>query len=144
MRTKRCTHCFLGHDSDINDVAFFPSGNLVCSASDDSTCRMFDMRARGTVNLLAHDEKTGSIVTSVVASKSGAFLIAGYEDATACAWDVTSQEMRFHQLGGPQVTKSREQAGHEARIECLALNSDGNALASGSWDSTVLVWSGSK
>ena len=102
------------------------------------------MRARGTVNLLAHDEKTGSIVTSVVASKSGAFLIAGYEDSTACAWDVTSQEMRFHQLGGPQVARNREQAGHEGRIECLALNPTGNALATGSWDSTVIVWTGCK
>ena len=40
----RCTYTFDGHDSDINSVDFFPDGQAFGTGSDDSTCRLFDMR----------------------------------------------------------------------------------------------------
>lgn len=103
------------------------------------------MRARCTINLLSHEAKTGSIVSSIGVSHSGAFLIAGYEDCTACAWDVTSKDMRFHQLGSGRDTGGhRGQAGHTGRVECLGVSTDGQAIATGGWDNMVLVWSGAK
>ena len=106
---------------------------------------MFDTRSRGTINLLSHDEKTGSVVSSIAVSRSGAFLIAGYEDCTACAWDVTSKDMRFHQMGsGKAAVSSGSQGGHVGRVQCLGLNTDGQAVATGGWDNMVLVWSAAK
>ena len=36
---------YWGHESDVNAVKFFPDGNAVGSGSDDSSCRLFDLRA---------------------------------------------------------------------------------------------------
>jgi guanine nucleotide-binding protein G(I)/G(S)/G(T) subunit beta-1 len=44
LRTSQCTMTFTGHDSDINSVAFFPNGHAFGTGSDDSSCRLFDLR----------------------------------------------------------------------------------------------------
>ena len=37
MRTGDCVQVFEGHDSDINSVRFYPSGDAFATGSDDST-----------------------------------------------------------------------------------------------------------
>ena len=37
IRTGQCVQEFEGHESDINSVRFYPSGDAVASGSDDST-----------------------------------------------------------------------------------------------------------
>lgn len=39
IRTGRCVQEFDGHESDINSVRFYPSGDAVASGSDDATVR---------------------------------------------------------------------------------------------------------
>lgn len=43
MRTGECVQMFEGHDSDINSVRFYPSGDAFATGSDDATCRLFDL-----------------------------------------------------------------------------------------------------
>ena len=37
MRTGECVQVFEGHDSDINSVRFYPSGDAFATGSDDGT-----------------------------------------------------------------------------------------------------------
>jgi len=37
MRTGDCSQVFEGHESDINSVRFYPSGDAVATGSDDAT-----------------------------------------------------------------------------------------------------------
>ena len=37
MRTGQCVQSFEGHESDINAVRFFPSGDAFATASDDAS-----------------------------------------------------------------------------------------------------------
>lgn len=37
MRTSQCVQVFEGHESDINSVRFYPSGDAVATGSDDAT-----------------------------------------------------------------------------------------------------------
>ena len=37
MRTGECVQMFEGHDSDINSVRFYPSGDAFATGSDDAT-----------------------------------------------------------------------------------------------------------
>ena len=37
MRTGQCVQAFEGHESDINSVRFYPSGDAVATGSDDAT-----------------------------------------------------------------------------------------------------------
>lgn len=45
MRTGQCVQVFQGHDSDVNSVRFYPSGDAFATGSDDATIRLFDLRA---------------------------------------------------------------------------------------------------
>lgn len=55
IRDGMCKQTFPGHESDINAVAFFPSGNAFATGSDDATCRLFDIRADQELAMYSHD-----------------------------------------------------------------------------------------
>jgi guanine nucleotide-binding protein G(I)/G(S)/G(T) subunit beta-1 len=56
IRIGKCTQTFHGHESDINSVALFPNAKSFGTGSDDSSCRLFDMRCYGEVNSFANDK----------------------------------------------------------------------------------------
>ena len=118
---------FSGHESDINAVDFFPAGNVFGTGSDDASCRLYDLRAYRELMTYTHDKILCGI-TSVAFSYSGRFLFAGYDDFNCYVWDT---------LTGKQIGVL---AGHDNRVSCLGVSSDGQALCTGSWDSTLKVW----
>jgi guanine nucleotide-binding protein G(I)/G(S)/G(T) subunit beta-1 len=94
---------FAGHESDINAIQFFPDGNAFGTGSDDTSCRLFDIRADRELNiyqvclLLSHasgldvqirlidfqTQQSDQVlcgITSVAFSVSGRLLFAGYDD----------------------------------------------------------------
>eukprot|EP00753_Platysulcus_tardus_P016835 PLAT6071.2.p2 GENE.PLAT6071.2~~PLAT6071.2.p2 ORF type:complete len:352 (-),score=169.72 PLAT6071.2:292-1347(-) len=129
LRSGDCTHTFTGHESDINSVAFFPSGSAIGSGSDDSTCRLFDVRSYGQVSEFS-SERILCGITSVDFSRSGRLMAAGYDDYNAYIWDTLSSEQ-------PLVAQL---PGHENRVSTVTVNERGDALATGSWDATLGVW----
>jgi WD40 repeat protein len=74
-------------------------------------------------------EKVLPGVTSVTFSMSGRYFFVGYDDYNCNAWDTLKQEL-VYQLQP-----------HDNRVSCLGVSSDGLALATGSWDSLVRVFS---
>jgi len=130
IRTPGCQMTFLGHESDINSVNFFPSGDAFGTGSDDSSCRLFDLRACTQVNKYANS-KIICGVTSVGFSKSGRFLFAGYDDYYCYAWDTCDGD-RPESLDKNQT--------HSNRVSCVGVTSDGLALCTGSWDTTLKIW----
>lgn len=65
---------------------------------------------------------------SVSFSVSGRLLFAGYDDFNCNVWDV---------LKGERVGIL---TGHENRVSCLGVSSDGMALCTGSWDTFLKIW----
>ncbi|KAG8898341.1 histone deacetylase [Tulasnella sp. 403] len=127
IRTGKAVQTFVGHETDINAVSFFPNGDAFATGSDDASCRLFDIRADRELNTFTHDNILCAI-TSVAFSISGRILFGGYDDWTCNIWDT---------LKGERVGVLQ---GHENRISCLGVSSDGTALCTGSWDSTLKVW----
>lgn len=145
IRSGRATQTFTGHESDINAVQyvkfcwanisapcsrirfrFFPNGDAFATGSDDASCRLFDIRADRELNTFTHDNILCGI-TSVAFSISGRILFGGYDDWTCNVWDT---------LKGERVGVL---TGHENRVSCLGVSTDGMALCTGSWDSTLRV-----
>jgi guanine nucleotide-binding protein G(I)/G(S)/G(T) subunit beta-1 len=124
---KNCVKTFVGHDSDINSVQFFPDGNAFGTGSDDSSCRLFDIRAYGQLSKYL-DEKILCGITSITFSKSGAFLFGGYDDYCCYVWDTITGKWICPLIG------------HDNRVSCLGVSSDGQALCTGSWDTLLKVW----
>ncbi|EZF79069.1 guanine nucleotide-binding protein subunit beta, partial [Trichophyton rubrum MR1448] len=50
IRVGKAVQTFSGHESDINAIQFFPDGNAFGTGSDDTTCRLFDIRADRELN----------------------------------------------------------------------------------------------
>jgi len=127
IRSGKCVQTFQGHESDINAVQFFPSGTAFGTGSDDASCRLFDIRADRELMQYTHDNILCGI-TSVAFSISGRFLFAGYDDFNCNVWD----SLKGERVGTLQ--------GHENRVSCLGVSSDGMALCTGSWDSQLKIW----
>lgn len=129
IRAGKCIYTFdRFHSSDINSVAFFPEGYSVGTGSDDSTCRIFDLRCYGEVAAFGTEGITCGI-TSVSFSKSGRLLFAGYDDFKCCAWDTCVSDAPKFELEG-----------HENRVSCLGVSPDGTALCTGAWDTLLKIW----
>lgn len=105
---------------------FFPNGDAFATGSDDASCRLFDIRADRELISFTHDHILCGI-TSVAFSISGRLLFGGYDDWTCNVWDT---------LKGERVGVL---TGHENRVSCLGVSTDGMALCTGSWDSTLRV-----
>lgn len=125
--SRRSEMSFVGHESDINAVHFFPNGHAFSTGSDDASCRLYDLRAYSELMQYTHDKILCGI-TSVAHSLTGRFLFAGYDDFNCYVWDT---------LTGKQVGVL---AGHDNRVSCLGVCVDGYALCTGSWDSMLKVW----
>lgn len=126
IRTKRCVQTFTGHESDVNAVQFFPNGDAFATGSDDASCRLFDLRADTELCVYSQDSILCGI-TSVGFSVSGRLLFGGYDDFNCNVWDT---------LKGERVGIL---SGHENRVSCLGISSDGMALCTGSWDFSLKV-----
>lgn len=127
LRTGRCTRIYVGHESDINAIDAFPTGNAFATGSDDCSCRLYDLRADRELMRYASPE-IGSCVTSVSFSGSGRALFVAYDDTNVIAWDTL------------KASQNGVLAGHEDRVSNLAVSSDGYALATASWDCMVKIW----
>ena len=125
-----CTHTFEGHESDINSVDFFPEGFSFGSGSDDSSCRLFDLRCYNELASFGNDKILCGI-TSVAFSHTGRLLFAGYDDYNCYAWDTCQAVADQYQW---------QLVGHENRVSCLGVNDDGTAMATGSWDTLLKIW----
>ncbi|MBN3316933.1 GBB protein, partial [Atractosteus spatula] len=113
--------------SGIMGLPFFPNGNAICTGSDDATCKLFDLRADQELIGYSHESIICGI-TSIAMSRSGRLILAGYDDFNCNIWDTLKAE-RVGVLSG-----------HDNRVSCIGVTSDGMAACTGSWDSFLKIW----
>lgn len=111
-----------GHRGKINSLDFSPNSKTLVSGSDDQTIRLWDAATGKTVKTIqAHDGP----VTSV--DFGPRYLASGSDDETVKLW----------QLDGTPV---KTLTGHGLAIAQVQFNSEGDILASASWDNTIKLW----
>lgn len=110
----------------MNAVTFFPNGFIFATGSDDSTCRLFDLRADQELAMYS-SFKIVCGVTSLAFSKSGRLLFAGYDNFNCNIWDTLKIKLTGV-LDGPKN-----------HFSCLDICENSMAVASGSWDSFLRV-----
>jgi len=127
IRTSNCVGNFEGHVSDVNAVEWFPDSYAFASGSDDSTCRLFDMRAYRQINEYSN-ENIASGVTSVAFSSSGRLLFSAYDDEPFClGWDVSY---------GDSITHLQ----HSQLVSNVMVAPNGQAICTSSWDKNLRLW----
>ena len=131
MHTGELLHTLDGgaaEPSPVTAIAFSPDGTRFASGSSDLTVYVWDVRTREVLHTL-----TGYGISSGVRglsfSPDGKILaIGGHGDDTIRLWDVRT---------GALLWKFE---GHTDTIYSIEFASDGNSLASASYDGTILLW----
>ncbi|XP_063224948.1 pleiotropic regulator 1 [Bacillus rossius redtenbacheri] len=154
-----------GHLSAVYTLALHPSIDVLATAGRDSTARIWDMRTKANVHTLTGHTNT---IASVICQAAEPQVVTGSHDCTIRLWDLAAGKSRatltnhkksvrslvFHPTlymfgsASPDNIKQwmcpdgrfiQNLAGHNAIINCLAVNPEG-VLVSGADNGTLHCW----
>lgn len=129
---KQAVLTYEEHESDINSVHFLSEGTAFATGSDDSHCKLFDLRSQTCVQDF-YDRKQNHGSTCVSFSRTGRLLFASYDEGNITVFDtLTGKQIDVKEFGGHNK--------HDERVSCVSVSPDGNALCSASWDTFLRIW----
>ncbi|MDJ0553255.1 MAG: trypsin-like peptidase domain-containing protein [Microcoleaceae cyanobacterium MO_207.B10] len=120
-----------GHAESVNSVAVTPDEQLVVSASDDKSIKIWKLpQSKNTTEITLVRTLTGhsDVVDTVAIAPNGQILASGSWDGTIKVWNLASGELL------------RTLEGHSGVVNAVAISPDGQLLASGSKDNTIKLW----
>ncbi|KAL3808055.1 hypothetical protein ACHAXA_007997 [Cyclostephanos tholiformis] len=125
-----------GHVSpSVNCVAWHPNCNYVITASDDKTCRMFDIQTGRCVRLFSGSTRGLNLVC---VSPSGRYAAGSGYDGIVRLWDLGSGRLVNELRAG--TTSTQASCYTEGMINAISFSSCGGALAVAGEDCTVRIW----
>lgn len=165
MEYNKVIRHYHGHLSAVYSLALHPTIDVLLTAGRDSTARVWDMRTKANVHTLTGHTNT---VASVICQASEPQVITGSHDTTIRLWDLAAgrsvctltnhkksvRSLVFHptlymfasaspdnikQWRCPEGKFIQNLSGHNAIINCLAVNADG-VLVSGGDNGTLHMW----
>ena len=116
-------HNTLHHDSAVNSMAFSSKGDLIATASDDQTAKLWKPDGTLVANLEGHSGK----VLSIAFNLKGDLIATASDDQTAKLWK-------------PDGTLVANLEGHDGKVLSVAFSPKRNLIATGSSDGTVKLW----
>ena len=125
-----------GHVSpSVNCVTWHTNCNYVVTASDDKTCRMFDIQTGKCVRLLSGSARGLNLVR---VSPSGRYAAGSGYDGIVRIWDLSNGRL-INELRAPS-TDATQSAYSEGLVSAMTFSACGSALAVSGEDSTVRIW----
>ena len=130
----------------LSDAALSDDGQYVAVLDEDSTIHVFDRVAQQEVQSIGPSDES----RLVVAINADGTLVAAGEGIAALVWDVeTGEQVQILQPYCDEPNLATEAAcdeeradwlGHDEEVSALAFSPDGQLLATGSADTTVIFW----
>ncbi len=132
-----------GHESDINALCFLPDGLALASASDDASCRLWDLRSSRQLNHFALGADNHSTSTSISSSTqlapSSVFgEITPATPAAASALTLPASSPMFGSVGSSGVRTTR--AARAAAATSIGCSASGRLLFVGYDDFVLRAW----
>jgi WD40 repeat protein len=114
-----------GHKGRVYSIDFSPNSQLLASASQDGTIKVWNTRNGNQIgNLVGH---RGAIY-SVSFSPDGENIASGGDDNTVKLWDYRQSKLL------------KTFSGHRAEVNSVSFSPNGRILASASRDNTAILW----
>jgi WD40 repeat protein len=113
----------IGHSENVYGVAFSPNGQLIATASDDKTAKLWKLDGTLLTTLKGH----GATVFGVAFSPQGNIIATASGDMTVKLW----------KLDGTLLTTLNR---HSSPVYRVAFSPQGNIIATASGDRTVKLW----
>jgi WD40 repeat protein len=122
-----------GHQDRVNAVAIAPDGTWLATASDDRTVRTWDAATGQPRAVLTHDDQVNTVAiapdgTWLATVSAGTWVAATSAGRNVRTWDAATAQPRA------------VLAGHQDRVNAVAIAPDGTWLATASDDRTVRTW----
>jgi len=123
------------HETTIVGVDISNDGNLIVTASDDSTAKIWTSMSRETdmfrstgMAKLLHNFKHEDFILHVAFSPDSRLLVTSSPNGAVYVWDVTSASM------------TAKLNGHLSSVSSIAFTPSGSHILSCSWDKTMRLW----
>lgn len=115
-----------GHLQSIFGINFSPNGYHIATASEDNSCKIWDLRKRSCIYTIPSHT---NIVSDIKYQKNeGEYLVSASFDKTANIWSNKTWQ--------PLKTLS----GHDGKIMSLDISPDNKFILTGSYDRTFKLW----
>eukprot|EP01133_Synstelium_polycarpum_P006387 gene6387-7402_t len=161
---KRIRH-YHGHRNGVYSLALHPTLDILFSGGRDNTIKVWDMRTKSEIfSLTGHQQTVGALISQSPDPQ----LISGSMDSTIRLWDIRTggtaatltnhkksvrtlvqHEKEFSFASGsadnikqwkcPEGSFIKNLSGHNAIVNCMALNQD-NVLVSGGDNGSMQFW----
>lgn len=116
---------FKGHSKKVNTLAFSPDGQLLATASDDNTIRIWSVHTGRKLKVLkGHTDN----VLCIDFSPDGRKLLSGSRDSQIKLWNITSAK------------EIRTFKSHKSSVNSVKFSPKGDYFISGSSDNSVRYW----
>jgi polar amino acid transport system permease protein len=119
------------HGADLNADA-----SVLATIAEDGVIRVWDLTTRQSIQTFGPLEGP----TEVVALDADGTRVAAGDGDDIQSWDVTTGTPEIRLEGYWEDEAQEDWVGHDERVTALAFSPDGQILASGSADTTVLFW----
>ena len=113
-----------GHDDAVTSISFSPDSNMIATASEDSTAKLWSYNGKELQTLQGHDAP----VNKVSFNPDGKVIATASSDGTVKLWNRDGKELQTLQ-------------GHNKQVNSVTFSPDGKVIATASEDGTVKLWS---
>ena len=112
------------HSKQIKDFSFSPDGNLLLSASQDNSLRLWQIK----VNDHANNDGKKIAITKSLFHGTGKNIITGGENGDLIVWDVANGEIK------------ETHSAHKKCVSDINLDISGKLLCSTDWENILKLW----
>jgi len=114
-----------GHTGAVSVAKFSPDGNLILTASNDWTTRLWDLKGRLLKVLKGHRARVyGSEGANF--SPDGKYIVTGANDSTIFVWNLDGKIIKIMK--------------HDGKVKSVRFSPDGKHIVSASSDKTARLW----